>query len=76
MLAKEPCREKVTANGFIELFLLRRRCFEDVVELFTEAVLQPIVDLRIAKERERLNTLLFWKVMLWLVVVLWALAKA
>ena len=62
MLAKEPCRERAVAVGFIDLFLLRRQCFEDVVELYTEAALKPFVDTRIMKERERLNSLLESKV--------------
>jgi hypothetical protein len=72
MLAREPCREKAVAVGFIDLLVLRRQCFESVVELYTEAALKPFIDARIAKERERLNALITSKVMSWLEVFLWA----
>ena len=32
MLTKEPCRERVVAKGYVDLYLLRRVDFDDVLE--------------------------------------------
>ena len=34
MLTKEPCRERVVAKGYVDLYLLRRADFDDVLEAY------------------------------------------
>ena len=44
MLTKEPCRERVVAKGYVDLYLLRRADFDDVLEAYKADVQRAMME--------------------------------